>query len=82
MDCSPPGCSVAHQALLPLCLFPGKNSVVRRMSQSSVIPALQGTQEGEEYLLSPVALRLQSLLVVSTEEFRMRKKKHRILAPG
>ena len=51
--------TVAHQALLLLCLFPGKNSVVRRMSQSSVSLALQGTQEGEEHLLNLVALRLQ-----------------------
>ena len=47
------------------------------MSQSCMIPALQGTQEGEEYLLNLVALRLQSLLVVSTEELRMWKTKNK-----
>ena len=41
------------------------------MSQPSVIPALQGTQEGEEYLSYVATIKLQSLPTGNPEELRI-----------
>ena len=48
------------------------------MSQSSVIPALQSTQEGKEHLCDMAVIRLQPLTTGSPEE--LRRWKHRQLA--
>ena len=48
------------------------------MSQSSVIPALQSTQEGKEHLCDMAGIRLQPLATGSPEE--LRRWKHRQLA--